>query len=410
MLTNKLWIVAWREYSYNFRRPSYLFSAFIMPLAIAALMFFLVYLMDEPISEGDFSSVGYVDRSEARILAGVDDVPEPFRAYDDLELLQAAFREGTIDAYFVVSPDYLENGGYVDFYAADGDISQDLRQDMAEFLTMALASLSPDPRLAERVQSPLEIERVHLLNDGRSFDNVEAFFGAFLAQLLIPVGFSFFLFISVTISAQFLMSSVIEEKENRMIEILASSCTPRDLILGKLVGLGGIALTQILIWTGLVIVSGQWQQEVADLLSYGDLGLDDLLWFIGLYLLSFLFFAALAMTIASIVSAEQEARQFSIVSSLLAILPIVAIPTFLEVNHPLAIILVIFPFSAPLAILLASAYGAVSQGVIWLGVGVLVLAIVAVNALAVRLFRAGMLQYGQQLGWRFVWRLIRGLA
>lgn len=403
MATSKFLTVARREYVTNFRRPVYLFMAFAFPVLIGLIMYVVVWFigdMEEDLS--GFDQLGYVDLSTEAVLAAAEPPTDAYQSYATTEAARAAFDAGDIDAYFVVSEEYLSNGGQVKFFGTE-EMPEALRNDIRNFLLNGLASLAPEGSNPARLQDPVEVNEFRFLNDDTTLKEPEDF----LARFFLPFGFAFFLYISITITSQFLMSSVVEEKESRMMEVLNTSLRPGELLWGKMLGLGAISLTQVIVWLTIGVLVGSLQADIGGFIERGDIGVRDLLVFIGLYLLTFFLFAGLGIGVGSVFSAEQEARQFATVFSLVAVLPVALIAVFVEGYSPIAAFMTVFPLTAPTSILLATAYGTVNEAFIYTGLILLIASIFGVMWASIKLFRAGMLLYGQRLSPKQIWRAIR---
>lgn len=403
MAMHKLLTVARREYVTNFRRPIYLFMAFVFPVLIGAIMFVLFSLIDEAASDtSGFERIGYVDLSAENVLAAVETQGSIFRPYESEVAARAAYDSNEVDAYFIVSEGYLRNGGAIEFFAEE-EVPETIRADLNDLLVSGLVTLAPAGTNAERLQAPIDVRVFRFLSDGSTVENSDDF----IARFFLPFGFAFLLYISITITSQFLMSSVVEEKESRMMEVLNTSLRPSELLWGKMFGLGAISLTQITVWFSMGFLVASVQNDVGEFIESGNLGAADLVQFVGLYLLTFFLFAGLSIGVGAVFSAEQEARQFAAVFSFVAVLPVAFLTVFIETNNPIATVLVLFPLTAPTSILLATSYGSVESVFIYVGLLLLIASIFGVMWVAIRLFRAGMLLYGQRLTLPQIWRAIR---
>lgn len=101
----KIWLIARREYLYNFRRRSFLFTAFGVPLFSIGMMFLIFTLAENTFeATGQLGNIGYVDLSEERVLADPTAQPEEYIAYASEGEARAAFDAGEIGAYFVIPP------------------------------------------------------------------------------------------------------------------------------------------------------------------------------------------------------------------------------------------------------------------------------------------------------------------
>ncbi len=230
---SKLWLVIQREYLYNLLRKSFIFTAFVLPLLIMGGMYLTIQLTEDSISSEnlkDYDRVGYVDN--VGFLANSDDPAYArFIPYDSEDSARAAFEDGSLNAYFIVPEDYLQTGE-ISYFDKKG-IPFALQSEIEDFLRLGVATLAPQDVPVERLQSPADTQ-VRIFGEDEPVDE-EALIGRFILPIIFAVLFIF----TVLTTSQFLMSGVVEEKENRIMEILITSIRPGQLLVGKVIGLGG---------------------------------------------------------------------------------------------------------------------------------------------------------------------------
>ncbi|PJF40258.1 MAG: hypothetical protein CUN55_12960 [Phototrophicales bacterium] len=172
-------------------------------------------------------------------------------------------------------------------------------------------------------------------------------------------------------------------------------------------GLGAIGLTQVAVWS---VVGGGMayiQTDISDFIAASGVGIFELVRFIGLYILAYLMFSGLAISVGAIFSAEQEARQFAVIFNLLAILPIGFISVFFSSDNVFAYLFLLFPITSPLAILMVLSFGTISIAWVYVSILILIISLLVIMWGGARIFRAGMLMYGQRLTVKQVWRALR---
>ena len=191
-------------------------------------------------------------------------------------------------------------------------------------------------------------------------------------------------------SGGMLIRSLVEEKSNRLIEILVSSCSPDELLTGKVIGLSSLGIAQVLIWTmiglslvGLHIIPSQVFNNIIPILVYFAMG--------------FIFYTSIFVGIGSIVTTEQEAQQITSYLSLVLVLPIVlTIPAMENPESILVQILSYIPFTIPSIMILRFNIGAVPTLDIITTSAVMVLSTYISVGIAARIFRIGVLSYGKR--------------
>jgi ABC-2 type transport system permease protein len=271
-----------------------------------------------------------------------------FRPYDGEESARAGLAAGEIKGFFVVRADYLDSGA-VDSWALENVDLQgsESRTALGNLLVERMLKGKVSEQIAARVRQPIDKQagREWTLTVDGKVEERQVF--AVLARLLLPIGFTVLLFISLLMSASYLMQATASEKENKVVEILLSSAGPDEILTGKLVGLGAAGLLQILVWFGMVIFGlfvSVAALEVAGV-AVPWVGLvAAVVYFLGGYL----FFGSLMLGTGSLGSNLKESQQLSLVWTLLAVVPMVFLQMLItEPNGTLGQVLMWIPFTAP---------------------------------------------------------------
>ncbi len=396
----KIWLVARREYLFNLRRRSFLFAVFGVPLFTFVIWFIVFALISSNDNDlAQVGKVGYVD--QANILTNPvfpTDTPDLYVAYADETSVRQALDAKTIGAYFVLPSDYMKSGA-VNLYSYSS-IPSALEDNLNAFLLMNLSrNLQGIP--ADRIEQPVNLT-IHANDSGRDITEEN-----FPVLLFIPLIFAFVFIMSAGTTSGFLMNGIVEEKTNRIIEILMTSVTPGQILLGKIFGLGALGLTQVVVWGvagGLLIRFGQ----AAPALKGVVFPLDLLAVFVVYFLLSYFLLASLMAGLGAIAGSEQESRQFSSIISLLFVVPFFFFTAFLnDPNGTVPLILSLIPFTSPITMLIRLGLGAVPAWQIIASLTILVVTSVLVVWASAKVFRWGLLLYGKRPTPRELWRVIR---
>ncbi len=408
MNLRKIWLIARREYLFNFRRRSYLFTAFALPLIIVVVMVLVIGLLTETMeSTSSFKAVGIVDK--AGVLsdsAGVPTVklPELFRLESSEEQASADLQSHAIDGYYVLPADYLRSGRIDVYNRANLALTEGVNSALTSTIKLALASRVGDPALVERIQDPLKALAVYKVGSSQKLDETSV-----MSVFIVPTIFGLLVFMSVTVTSQFLMSGMVEEKENRMMELFVTSTRPSEMLWGKLLGLGALGLTQIVVWTlfGVVFASTRGT-DIGQTLANLQLTPGFLLMGLAYFILGYLLFGSVMSGIGALVNAEQEGRQLSGILGTVGVIPFMLSFSYLtDPNGTIPRVLSLFPFTAPVGMILRVSWAVVPPGEILISLGIMALSVVGTIWLSARLFRLGMLNYGKRLGLRDVIRAIR---
>jgi ABC-2 type transport system permease protein len=209
------------------------------------------------------------------------------------------------------------------------------------------------------------------------------------------------------VTSGFLMSGVVEEKTNRIMEILVTSITPMQILLGKVIGLGLLGLTQIIIW-GIGMVALINFGQTLPLLQGIAIPVDMMVVFLVYFILSYFLLSSLMAGIGAVVGSEQESRQWSSIISMLWVVPFFFVTSFLtDPNGPLPLILTLIPFTGPTTALMRLGFAAVPLWQILLSLAILLATTIFTVWASAKIFRWSLLRYGKRTGLRDLIQVIR---
>jgi ABC-2 type transport system permease protein len=414
-MTRLTWTIAWHEYFTNVRRPGFIFATLLIPalglIGLIIATFFsgqaTNFLRDQFVS-GDRKPVGVVDASGLYVPVAPKFAGR-FIAFPEAEAARQALLDREIDGYLVIPADYLATGK-VDVYTRDtGGFSGAIAVDSDEvdpFLVEGLLAGKVEGPVLERVSDPSRFNRITLGEadePASSESNPLAFVGGFIASFAV----SLVLFISIFTSSSYLLRSVSEEKENRVMEVVLSSVSASDLLAGKVIGLGALGLTQVGVWllSGVVLSGGLGALAVGALAA-----LNPMTFILALvyFLLGYLLFGTLMATAGSLGTSMRESQQIAGVFSFAAAIPwmlngfIIANPNML-----LARVLSWFPLTAPMMMMLRLPYGEVPVIDIIGSIALLSLTVPVVIWAGSKIFRTSLLIYGKRLSLKEIWSSLR---
>jgi ABC-2 type transport system permease protein len=391
----KFRLIARREYLKNVRRRSFLLATFGVPLLILATMGLSIFASDT--SGGDATTVGYVDHSG--VLAAARENPG-FRAYSSIEAARADLEAGRLRGFYVISSDYRASGKAQLFYW-DRQPATKLQNRFDSFLRVNLVGgLTPD--VADRVLSGPSDFAV------RSADGSREMQGSGIVGIIFPFALGIFISFALMSAAGYLVRAVADEKESRTIEIMTTSVSPEQLIAGKAVGLVGVALTQVFLWAVLVLgglaVASNFVDSLRGMQISPGLFFVLAVYFVPLFTLA----AGMVVTLGVAVTDTRQGQQLAGAISIVFLLPLFFSPLLgSNPDGPLMVALTLFPTTSLLTI--AIRWGATVVPLWQLILSWVILAASAGFALwaAPRVFRRGMLRYGQRMTLRNVIDAIR---
>jgi ABC-2 type transport system permease protein len=398
---DRVLLVAQREFIANIKRRSFLFTAFGLPLLIIAAQFAIGYFVGQQSrTTGTLGQIGYVDLSSEHILHLAIGRPDEFQDYADQEAARAALVAGEIGAYFVVPADYLQKG-IVHAYSMK-DIPRGIENQMSYFLTDNLLAEWP-PQRATRLKEPANFI-ISTLDGKKEIQGDESI----IAAVLLPIIFAVLLMMSIFTTSGFLLQGVVEEKENRLIEILITSITPLQMLWGKILGLGALGLLQIAVWIaagGLLLSQGS---SLWSALENVSIPTSLLIWAPVYLLLGYLLYGALLAGIGAAVTSMQEGQQISGIASVIAAIPMLLSVTFFNnANGPLPTALSMVPFTASVAMVMRLPFADVPPWQVGLSLLLLTFTTILIVWVAAQVFRVGLLMYGKRLGLKTLWTALR---
>jgi len=415
MDVKKIWTVAMHEFVTTITRPGVIFST-LLPPALGLIALVVAGLFGGQAGQlfqglgNQFTPqdkrIGYVDHT------GIFTPPLPqyadkFIPYATEEAARTALVAGDVSGYLVIPADYMATGkvmGYTKGRGISGAMAMD-SDEIDAFLVAHLLAGQVDPTLRERVSHPAEMSIV-ALSEGAETSQSDVW--TVLSSFVLPIVFSVMLSITIFVSAGFLLQGVGEEKERRVVEILISSLTPTELLAGKILGLGAVGLTQIIIWfgAGWALLGG-----VAVIFAVSGtlpFGVSTLVLALVYFLLGYLFFATIMAAVGSLGTTAREGQQLAGFFSMGAFVPMWFMGAIMaNPNSLLARILSYFPLTAPTMILLRLGMGEVPAVDVAISLVSLVVAIAFCLWGGAKIFRMGLLTYGKRPSIKAIWRALR---
>ncbi len=396
---NKTWLIFRNEIITIFSRPSFLFALFGIPI-IGAMVFviagqlskggnpaqnILSQLISSPPAvqaEGYIDQSGIIKEIPASIPAGL------LIAFPDEISANQALKQGEISAYYVIHADYIQTGNITTIREDFNPIGPKGQSALLEWI-LNVNLLGGNTQLATLANGPSDVQKVSLSPaPQREEGNMLTFF--------LPYAVTMLFYIIILSAASLLLSSVAKEKENRMMEILLVSITPRQLLTGKIVALGMVGLLQTIVWVGtgrLLLAQGG---TTFNLPIAFQLPPSFLVWGLIFFLLGYAVYASLMAGLGALVPNLREATQATIVVIFPLIIPIFLISVLIEnPNSLLAILLSLFPLTAPVAMMTRLSAGNVPLWQTLLSAFLLAFTAVMVVRSVARMFRAQTILSGQ---------------
>ncbi len=404
----KVLTIALHEYWINVRRPDFIIFTSLVPLlgivALVVSLFFgrqaggaIVRMFD---SGSDVTAV--VDRSGGftPILPRFE---EEYVQYGDEAEARTALENDEVQRVVVV-PDTYRQEGEVTVVTEGSRFSGSGTSGLRAFFTAHLVEEIGDETLQARLIDPYDAQVEYIGEKAQASGGV----AGEILSFIVPFLFGILLAVTIFVSSGYLVRSVAEEKSSRVIEIVLSSVTPQQLLAGKVIGLGALGLTQILVWIasaaglggGLVVLAGILLPLFTRVEVFGLA--------LVYYVLGFGVYAVLIAAIGTLGSSFQESQQITGIFIFIAAIPMML--TGVIMTNPNAIVVRVlswFPLTAPTTMMLRLPLAEVPWTDIAGSIVLLLVTIPLVVWLGAKVFRLGMLMYGKRPGVLEIVRLLR---
>lgn len=425
----QIFLVLKREYLTRVKKKSFLLATILTPLIFPALIFGIIYLSST--DSGDIKQVFVLDESglfddkftdnnyDYKYLNGtLDDAKQTFQdegAYGLLYIPEIDFSDASKTRYGDFAFYSATNLGIQVEERFEGQIRKVLED-------VKLERSGLDASLIESLKARVDLDTFNLSDTGEAKESNSG--------LSFGVGyvFGFLIYMFIFIYGSQIMQSVLDEKTSRIVEVIVSSVRPFQLMMGKVLGVGSVGFTQLLIWIVLMVtlttvgfsafgpsaeamangmspeameLTGTEAQvmEVQNMLGtipVTKIVISFLFYFIGAYLL----YGALYAAVGSAVDSLQDAQQFMFPIMLPIIVSIVALMMVIQDPHSnMAVWLSMIPFTSPIVMMGRLPFG-VPTWQLLLSMALLVGGFIGTIWVAGRIYRVGILMYGVKVNWK----------
>ena len=432
---NKLRLIIAREYMSIVGRKSFILMTLGMPLLIfiiGAVPMLLGYLNDKG---SDVQMISVVDETGRYGSALHSDEMYNFVIEKDLTVSNArdfySKAEDGIDAMVIIPRD-VDSTGTVDILSK-GTITPALvttvRSALADTIESAhLASIGiPNlQQMVDKAHVDVDVRSIKLSEEGEKESSTDLAMGLGLVL-------SLFTYMFVLMYGAMIMNSVIEEKTNRIVEVIVSSCRPFQLMLGKIIGVGLVGLTQMAIWLALFIIVGMIAGGALGISGMGspeamaaagasaDTGVMDgimkelysinflpiILYFILCFLGGYLLYSSLFAGLGSAVDQPSDSSQFMTPVMLIMIIALYAGMFCMEnPSGPTAVWCSIIPFTSPVVMMVRLPFGVPAWQML-LSLALLFGTALGITWIAARIYRRGILHYGKKASFGDLFKWIK---
>jgi ABC-2 type transport system permease protein len=405
---NKLGLIIKREYVTRVRTKGFIIGTLLAPLGI--LVLFLVPIGLQLLDSDSDPKIAVIDYTSeiANRLYEQDSSLYTVVINPDIEEVRSNVQEDIIQGYLIISPDVLEGVSDPEFIYSTGglDLAREVRGDVRQVVKDALLDRAQvNGEVRSIIDRNIGLVTRKLTDEGEKEEDVTAMY-------LVGNVMGFFLYFAIFIYGAFVMRGVIEEKSSRILEVIASSVKPFELLMGKVLGIGAVGMTQFIAWTlltqGILLISAPL---AASMLGTGGTasGTEELpftppeisvftwLAFIVFFIFGYLIYSAMFAAIGSAVDNEQDAQNLQWPVTIPVIIPMLLLGAVVsDPTSTLAVVSSMIPFFSPILMMVRIA---IIDVPLWQSLGSVVLMILTFLALiwaSARIYRIGILMYGKK--------------
>ena len=398
-----------REYLENVRKKSFIISTLVAPiilLAFYAIPILAIFFV--PSEQYSVAVLDHTGRIGDRYVASLTDTLKDGRpkylaqnvqaagqAYEEKKAtLVAALDNDGLDIIIQIPTEALETGrvNYVSKDVFNENVTDYLRDQLNPILVASrLEGVGLDYEQVTRLTQRTRFNEQKITKGGMIEE------GELIGEYVLVIIFVMILYTSLLTWGMAVQRGIIEEKSSRVIEVMLSSVEPRDLFIGKIIGIGSLGLTQVLVWAvmmfALNLSSGL---ATVQFMEYVNISGIEIFYFVLFFLLGFLFYASIFTIIGAVCSEERDAQNLQSIVILPLVLPIMTL--FFIIQNPnttFSVVLSLIPPFTPMLMLARVVLGEPSFWQVALGIVLLLVSTWLVILFSARVFRVGILMYGK---------------
>lgn len=437
---NNLGIIIQREYNTRVRKKSFIIMTFLTPLLMVALI--MLPLLLSTVKGSKTEEIAVYDESGqyvSRLQSGEQFVFFPINT--PIHEIPAEER-GLYAAFLSISGNLCDSSGMVRFYSQK-QISMDLKyevesqlEDMASQDKIASYNIPELAQILQDVHPSVRTESI-LWSDKKGAEEQKT-----SAELSMIIGMiaTLLIYMFIFIYGSMVMNGVVEEKSNRIVEIIVSSVKPFQLMMGKIIGIALVGLTQVALWVVLVVVLSSVMGAVVGMPSDPatlmeaqnmmngsmpaaqamDSGMMEglqilqsfnwiqiVLWFILYFLGGYLLYASIFAALGGAIDNNDDAQQFTLPVTIPVIFALyVGIYGAMNPEGPLVFWCSFIPFFSPVVMMVRLPFG-VPAWQLWLSFAILVITFLLIVKLAAKIYRTGILMYGKKVTYKDLWNWLK---
>ena len=404
---SKIGIVIGREYMTRVRKKSFIILTLLMPVLLVAMIVGIIFLSS-------------IKDKQAKVIVVSDETGEYFpllKSNDQYTFIEAQkgfadFRKNSDESVYatlVITDDLLKNPDAITLYSYKQVVAGTeaaVASQLNDYLSNKKLDSYQIPNLKTIIADSkinLKIKTIKMDETGKETQTSAEFASS------VGMIFTMLIYMFIFIYGAMVMQGVLEEKTNRIVEVIVSSVKPFDLMMGKLIGIGLVGLTQFAIWailllgvgfSGLLLPSGGKQFQQIGVL-FGAVNLVEIcFYFILFFIGGYLMYASLFAAIGAMVNSQEDTQQYMMPITILVLFALYAgIFSAQNPDGPLAFWASLVPLTSPIVMMVRVPFG-VPWWQMLLSIALLALTVILIVKLAAKIYRVGILMYGKKPSYR----------
>lgn len=417
----KLFIIIKREFLTRVRTKAFIITTILVPFGLAAILFIPIVI--QMLESDTTHQIAIVDNTNTVFtkLAEIDSVRYHDYSGRDINELRQMVMDGEIEGYVTINDKNIQDNESLELiYSGGGGISliSSVEDDFESvFRDVRLSRADASAEIRKILETETDMNTTKLTEEGEE-ESANTFFLSGLGYLM-----AFIIYGAIFGYGGYVMRSVIEEKTSRIIEVVASSAKPFELLLGKVLGIGGLGITQFVIWVlagaGLLAFSGPIAAMFATPDVNGAAASSSLpeipeidpsigVYFILFFVMGYLIYSAVLAAIGAAVDSESDTQQLMLPVMVPVIIAIILLPRVaVDPDSTFSVISSLIPFFSPVLMIARIPITDVPFWEIGLSIVLMIGTFIGLMWLSSKIYRVGILSYGKSANFRELLKWIR---
>lgn len=411
---NKIWLIIKREYLTRVRKKTFIISTLLFPLLYLGLIFGMGFIAEKSkqnLKVALIDNSGYFTNENIAVQNSIDDNSTLTLIKDSTEKVIQNFKKEGFDGYVIIPAISWKEGFDSLYFKSEKSYGGSSTAAMEAKLNRIWSGIKNDSLQLDTEKQVILTKKLSVTPINIKDENVNA-------NTAQGIGYvaGFLIYFILLIYGSQVMMGVMEEKTNRIAEVIVSSVKPFQMMLGKILGIGLVALTQFLLWIAFVLIVYNVGKAAGGDIASGMVGNIQnmfasvnvtlvLFCFAFYFLAGFFFYSSLYGAIGSAVNEDmREAQSLSFPITMLVIISIALMTaTINDPTGPIAVWGSIIPFSSPIVMMARIPYGVPGTVPWWqlgLSMAFLILGFIFTVWFAGKIYRTGILMYGKKPSWK----------